>query len=145
MYDGHMTSLDARQLHPFRVAAESKDIDALLSTLAPDVVLHSPVTFAPYAGKETVGKLLRLVSEAFTDWRCIEEVHGPDGVTGFVFRTHLGDRELEGLDLLRLDADGLIVELTVMIRPLSGLIALAQAIGPKVGAAGLTTSTDATA
>jgi hypothetical protein len=53
-----------------------------------------------------------------------------------VFRTRVGDRELEGLDLLRLDADGLIAELSVMIRPLSGLIALAQAIGPKLDAGG---------
>lgn len=137
-----MTSTDGERPHPFRVAAASHDIDALLAILAPDVVLHSPVTFAPYAGKETVGRLLRLVSEALDGWRCVTEVQGPDGVTGFVFRARVGDRELEGLDLLRLDADGLIVELTVMIRPLSGLIALAQAIGPKVDAAGLTTATD---
>lgn len=140
-----MASLDGREVHPFRVAAESHDIDALVATLAPDVVLHSPVTFAPYAGKATVGALLRLVSEALDGWRCVKEVHSPDGVIGFVFGARVGDRELEGLDLLRLDADGLIAELTVMIRPLSGLIALAQAIGPKVAAAGLTTSTDASA
>ncbi len=141
MYAYHM-SLDNRQMHPFRAAAESRDIDALLDSLAPEVVLHSPVTFAPYAGKKTVGELLRLVSEAFDGWRCIEEVHGPDGVIGFVFHTRVGGRELEGLDLLRLDPDGLITDLTVMIRPLSGLIALAQAIGPKVDAAGLTTAKD---
>lgn len=135
-----MTSLDGRESHPFRVAAESHDIDALLATLAPDVVLHSPVTFAPYVGKQSVGALLRLVSEAFSGWRCVTEVHSADGVIGFVFRTRVGDRELEGLDLLRLDADGLIAELTVMIRPLSGLIALAQAIGPKVDATGLKTA-----
>ena len=132
--------INAREPHPFRVAAEGHDIDALLDTLAPDVVLHSPVTFAPYVGKETVGVLLRLVSEAFDGWTCVTEVQHPDGVIGFVFRTRVGDRELEGLDLLRLDPDGLIADLTVMIRPLSGLIALAQAIGPKVEAAGLKTS-----
>ncbi len=137
-----MASIDGRNSHPFRVAAENHDIDALLATLAPDVVLHSPVTFAPYTGKDTVGRLLRLVSETFDGWRCVTEVQNPDGVIAFVFRARVGDRELEGLDLLRLDADGLIAELTVMIRPLSGLIALAQAIGPKVDAAGLTTSTD---
>jgi hypothetical protein len=137
-----MMSADGREMHPFRVAAESHNIDALLGTLAPDVVLHSPVTFAPYAGKETVGQLLRLVSQAFEDWRCVKEVHGRGGEIGFVFRTRVEGRELEGLDLLRLDADGLIDDLTVMIRPLSGLIALAQAIGPKVDAAGLTTAKD---
>jgi hypothetical protein len=133
-------SVDDRAIHPFRVAAESHNIDALLDTLAPDVVLHSPVTFAPYTGKETVGQLLRLVSEAFDGWQFAQEVHGPDDVIGFVFRTRVQGRELEGLDLLRLDANGLIADLTVMIRPLSGLIALAQAIGPKLEAAGLTTS-----
>ena len=138
-------SVEGRERHPFRIAAETHDTDALVATLAPDVVLHSPVTFAPYAGRETVGGLLRLVAEAFDEWRCVQEVDGPDGVIGFMFRTRVGDRELEGLDLLRVGADGLIAELTVMIRPLSGLIALAQAIGPKVDAAGLTTSQDAPA
>jgi hypothetical protein len=133
---------EGRGLHPFRAAAEIHDIDALLATLAPEVILHSPVSFAPYAGKETVGTLLRLVSEAFDGWECITETHGPGGVIGFVFRTRVGDRELEGMDLLRFNADGLIADLTVMIRPLSGLIALAQAIGPGLDAAGLTTSTD---
>jgi hypothetical protein len=135
-------SIEGRELHPFRVAAESHDIDALLTTLAPEVVLHSPVTFAPYAGKQAVGMLLRLVSEAFDGWQCVTETHSSDGAIGFVFRTRVGDRELEGLDLLRFNADGLIADLTVMIRPLSGLIALAQAIGPGLDAAEVRTSTD---
>ncbi len=133
-------SIEPRTSHRFRIAAESRDINALLATLAPDVVLHSPVSFAPYIGKASVSTLLRLVSEAFDGWRCVTETHGADGVLGFVFRTRVGERELEGLDLLRLDSDGLIADLTVMIRPLSGLIALAQAIGPKLTAAGLTVS-----
>jgi hypothetical protein len=130
-------STEPRTPHPFRSAAESHDLEALVATLAPDVVLHSPVTFAPYTGKDSVAVLLRLVSEAFDGWRCVTETQGPDGVLGFVFRTRVGDRELEGLDLLRLDGDGLIADLTVMIRPLSGLVALAQAIGPQLDAAGL--------
>jgi hypothetical protein len=123
--------------HPFRAAAEAGDLEALVATLHPEVVLHSPVTFQPYVGRETVGAMLRLVSETFEGWRCTDELHSGDGIHEFVFRTRVGDRELQGIDLLRVDADGLVVDLTVMIRPLSGLIALAQAIGPKVEAAGL--------
>ena len=52
----------------------------------------------------------------------------------------MGDRELEGIDLLRIGADGLVADFTVIIRPLSGLVALAQAMGPKVEAAGLQTA-----
>jgi hypothetical protein len=138
-----MTSVDGASPHPFRAAAERDDIDALLSTLAPDVVLHSPVTFGPYVGKETVGGLLRVVSEALAGWRCVTEMQGSGAEIGFVFRAQVGDREIEGLDLLRLDGAGQIAELTVMCRPLSGLIALARTIGPKVEAAGLTSGTDA--
>lgn len=121
----------------FRSAVEAHDLDALAATLAPDVVLHSPVTFHPYAGRETVSALLRLLAETFEDFRYTDELHGADGTQTLVFRTRVGERELEGVDVLRFGNTGLIADLTALIRPLSGLVALAQAIGPKVEATGL--------
>jgi hypothetical protein len=91
-------------------------------------------------GRETVGGLLRLVFETFEDFRYTDEIAGTGGTEALIFRARVGDREVEGLDLLRLGDDGLIEDFTVMIRPLSGLIALAQALGPKVEAAGLKAS-----
>jgi hypothetical protein len=123
--------------HLFRAAAEARDLDALVELLAEDVVLHSPVTFRHYTGCETVGILLRLVADTFEDLHYTDQLEGPDDVHALVFRARVGDRELEGVDLLRLDADGLIADLTAIIRPLSGVAALAQAIAPKVQAAGL--------
>ena len=123
--------------HPFRAAVEAGDVDAALVTLAPDVIFHSPAVFHPYAGQETVGALLRLVFETFEDFRYTDELQGTDGTHALIFRARVGEREVEGLDLLRDDADGRVADFTVMIRPLSGLLALAQALGPKVEAAGL--------
>ena len=123
--------------HPFRAAVEARDIDAALATLADDVVFHSPAVFHPYAGRETVGALLRLVFETFEDFRYTDDLENADGTHALIFRARVGDKELEGLDLLRHHEDGRIADFTVMIRPLSGLIALAQALGPKVEAAGL--------
>ena len=40
---------------------------------------------------------------------------------------------VEGLDHLTLDADGLVTQLVVMVRPLSGLIALAEAMAERLG------------
>ena len=54
----------------------------------------------------------------------------------------IGGRELEGIDLLRFDEDGLIGDFTVMLRPISGLMPFAQAMGEKVAAAGLQTTRD---
>jgi hypothetical protein len=126
--------------HPFRAAIEAGDLDAMEATLAPQVVFHSPAVFKPYAGRETVGALIRLVAGTFEDFRYTDELQG-DGTHALVFRARVGDREVEGLDLLRTGDDGLIADFTVMIRPLSGLIALAQALGPKVEAAGLKSTT----
>jgi hypothetical protein len=124
-------------VHPFRAAVEARDIDAALATLADDVVFHSPAVFHPYESRETVGALLRLVFETFEDFRYTDQLDNPDGTHALIFRARVGEREVEGLDLVRDGADGRIADFTVMIRPLSGLVALAQALGPKVEAAGL--------
>jgi hypothetical protein len=123
----------------FRAGVEAHDIDAALATLHDDVTFHSPAVHKAYQGKEAVSALLRLVAETFEDLRYTDELAGggDDPVHGLVFRARVGDRELEGLDLLRIGPDGLIADLTVMIRPLSGLIALAQVLGPKLEAAGV--------
>jgi hypothetical protein len=123
----------------FRAAVAAGDIDAALATLSPDVVFHSPAVFHEYRGLETVGGLLRLVAETFEDFRYTDVLAGTADtpVHALVFRARVGERELEGMDLVRTGPDGLIEDFTVMIRPLSGLIALAQALGPKVEAAGL--------
>jgi hypothetical protein len=123
----------------FRTAVENADIEAALAALSPGVVFHSPAVFKPYSGKETVSALLRIVFETFEDFRYTDQLSGDADapVHALIFRARVGDRELEGMDLVRIGADGLIDDFTVMIRPLSGLVALAQTLGPKVEAAGL--------
>jgi limonene-1,2-epoxide hydrolase len=118
----------------FRAAVEAGDLDGLMAALAPDVVFHSPVTFSACAGTENVRRLLGIVLETFEDFRYTDELAG-DGTHILVFRTRVGDKEIEGLDLLRFGHDGLVEDFTVMVRPLSGAIALAQAVGPRLEAA----------
>jgi hypothetical protein len=118
---------------PFRTAVERRDIDAMAAALHSDVVFHSPAVFTPYEGREATIGLLRHVLEVFEDFRYLDELSG-DETHGLVFTARVGDRTVEGWDYLKLDADGLIIELTVMVRPLSGLIALAQAMGERLAA-----------
>jgi hypothetical protein len=117
----------------FRAAVERRDHDGMVAALAPGVVFHSPVTFRPFEGRDVVAVLLRAVSETFEDFRYTDEV-GDDRVRILVFRARVGDRDVEGIDLLRLDAAGLVEDFTVMVRPLSAAMALAQAMGEKLGA-----------
>ncbi len=116
-------------MHPFRTAIEARDIDAALALLSEDVVFHSPVVFAPYQGRQAVAPVLHAVSRVFEDFRYVREIGSPDGADHvLVFRTRVGDRELEGSDFLHVGADGLIDEFTVMVRPLSAALALAEAM-----------------
>jgi hypothetical protein len=116
-------------MHPFRNAVESHDIDRMVDLLAPGVVFNSPVVFHPYHGRETVSVLLRAVMGVFEDFRYESETASEDGHDhALVFRARVGDRELEGCDFLHSDDEGLIDRFTVMVRPLSGTLALAEAM-----------------
>jgi hypothetical protein len=123
----------------FRTAVERQDIEAARELLAPEIVFHSPVTFHPFLGRDTVMGLLSLVAQTFEDFRYTDEL-AMDGGHALIFKASVAGRELEGIDLLRFDEDGLIADFTVMLRPLSGLVPFAQIMGEKAAAAGVETT-----
>ncbi|QFG23335.1 nuclear transport factor 2 family protein [Actinomadura sp. WMMB 499] len=119
-------------MHPFRKAVEAADIDGAIALLADDVVFVSPVAHKPYAGKAITAAILRAVFRVFEDFRYVGEFDGADGrgrEHALLFKTRVGDRDLDGCDFIRHDEHGKIAELMVMVRPLSGANALAEAMG----------------
>jgi hypothetical protein len=125
-------------MHPFRAAVEAGDLDRVTALLADDVTFSSPAVFKPYSGRDTVAFILGAVFRVFEDFSYEREIGDPDAVGdhALVFRARVGDREVQGVDLLRTNEDGQIVDLTVMIRPLSGLQAVVEAMGRQLEAAG---------
>jgi hypothetical protein len=111
----------------FQAAVLAGDEDALAEALADDVVFRSPAVYKPYEGREATTLVLRAVSRVFEDFRYDDSFEGEDGDV-LLFSARVGDRELNGIDLLRFDDEGKVRELTVMIRPLSGLNALVEAM-----------------
>ena len=120
----------------FRSAVERGDMDAAIELLADDVVFRSPAVFKPYEGREAVATILRSIAQVLEDFRYTDELSG-DGVHVLIFEARAGDRELQGMDLIRPDGVGRIRELTVMLRPASGLMAAAERMGPLLVAAGV--------
>ena len=118
----------------FREAIERRDLDGMVATLADDVVLHSPVSFKPFQGREAVVQLFEILLRTFEDFRYTDDLPGEE-VHAMIFRARIGDREVEGLDLIRPGPDGRIADFTVMVRPLTGVVALAEAVGPQLAAA----------
>jgi hypothetical protein len=120
--------------HPFRAAVEAGDSEGAIALLAPDVVFRSPVVHRPYEGADAVAGLLRAVFEVFEDFRYVDELESAGGGHALIFEARVGDRQLQGMDLLYGDADGRIGRFTVMVRPLSGALALAEAMKARLAA-----------
>ncbi len=119
----------------FRRAAESKDFSAGAELFSPDVVFRSPAVFKPYEGIEALGMVLSNVVEVFEDFRYVDQVETGETAV-LVFEARVGDKDLQGVDVLRFGEDGLIKEMMVMVRPASGLMALGEEMGRRLAAAG---------
>jgi hypothetical protein len=125
---------------PFVAAIHARDGEAVRATLAEDVRFLSPVVFRPYEGRDVVGTILAEgAMKVFEDFEYVHRLEDPEErVATLIFRAKAGGRDVDGLDLMRFDDEGLISELKVMVRPLSGLNALAAAMGERFEALGLT-------
>lgn len=118
--------------HPFGIAIEAGDEEAALATIADNVVFHSPAVYRAYQRKATVEALLRAVATVFENFRYTNEWR--DGATTILFfEANVGDRDLQGIDILKENEAGQIEDFTVMIRPLSALQAVAQAMQARFG------------
>src|SRR6187549_2855811 len=100
----------------FRAAAESKDFSRFEEIFAEDVTFRSPAVFKPYEGRDAVAMILTAVSQVFEDFRYTDVAETGD-VAAFAFSANVGDRELDGIDLLRFDGEGKVREMAVYIRP----------------------------
>ena len=112
----------------FREAVEAWDFDAATELLADDVVFTSPVSFKPYLGKPITAALLRGVSRVFTDFHYLREINDAPH-SALVVEAKVGDVTVNGCDFITVNDNGLISELTVMVRPLKAAQALADAMG----------------
>lgn len=120
----------------FRAAVEANDPDAMVAALADDVVFTSPAVFKPYTGKPLVGSLLRCVMKIFSEFRYTAELTDGDQAA-LVFETKVGDKLVQGIDLGRVNADDKVTHLTVFIRPMSALAAVAEAMQREIANAGI--------
>lgn len=108
----------------FRRAVETGDVDAAVALFSPDVVFHSPVVHRPYVGREPLRAILTAVTTVFEGFRYTAS-YGADGGHVLVFTARVGDRDIEGVDILR-ETGGVLTELTVMVRPYSAATALRE-------------------
>jgi len=106
----------------------------MTETLREDVVLHSPILFRGFEGRDVVGQVLTHVAATLEDLTYVDELAGESSVC-LRFKAKVGERELEGIDFLELDEDGRVRELTVFMRPLSAITAFNEQMKRRLEAA----------
>ncbi len=110
------------------------ELGGLPALLHPDATFRSPMAFKPYASAKAVNLILTTVFGVFEDFVYHRELASDDGLSAVLeFSARVGDKQLKGIDLIRVDAEGRITDFEVMIRPLSGLQALGEQMGQRIG------------
>lgn len=111
----------------------AKDLRQLPELLHPQAVFRSPMAHTPYPGAPMVNLILNTVLQVFQDFVYHRELASADGLSVVLeFSAKVGERELKGIDMIRFDESGKIVEFEVMVRPMSGLAALGEEMGRRL-------------
>lgn len=108
-----------------------KDLDALTAILADDITMGAPPYWSKLDGKDLVAHLLGIIITTIEDFTYHRQwVAGAE--VALEFQGHVGEHQLQGIDLITLDDAGQIRNLDVLIRPINALLALRDIVAPKM-------------
>lgn len=111
-----------------------RDLRQLPSIVEASAVFRSPMAYKAYESAQAVVLVLNTVIKVFEDFTYHREFAGEDGLNVVLeFSATVGGKQLKGVDMIRFNEDGKIVEFEVMIRPMSGLQALGEEMGKRIG------------
>lgn len=133
MQEGQLSAQARETLDAWHRILERNAMEELDPLLADGIVFRSPVAHAPYPGRAAIKLVLKNVNQVFENFqyhRSFVSVCGSSVV--LEFSAEVSGKSLKGIDLLRFDEQGKILEFEVMVRPLSGLQALAAAMGKRM-------------
>jgi hypothetical protein len=120
----------------FRRAVEARELERVGELLAEDVVLHSPIAFKPYQGREMVATIINLVAGILEDFTFQREIGAETNDDhALIFGARVGDLSIQGCDFIHTNPDGLIDELTVMLRPLRAVHSFEEQMRARFAAA----------
>ncbi len=119
----------------WRDAVEGGDAEKIYPLLSNEMTFYSPVLFKPSTDRAYIDAILRFVDETLSDFEYIESYQQPQGAA-MMFRAKVGDLTVEGVDFFKLNEEGKVTELKVMLRPLNAVMTLAETM--KAHFAGMT-------
>lgn len=110
---------------------ETQDAAILSELLAENVQFHSPFVWKPKDGKKITTVILTTVTQVFKEFRYVREILDENN-WALEFEAKIGDLTLRGVDLIRINEDGQIIDFEVMIRPANALQALGMEMSKRL-------------
>lgn len=127
-----MTSAGLDTVGEWQRAGQARDLEAAVACLAEEVVVISPLTAQfRFEGRAQVAEMLRAAFAVIDSINYHTTVGDADTRALFYFG-RCGGQDFEEAQLVRLNTEGLIAELTFFGRPLPGLTAVMARIGPEM-------------
>ena len=119
-------------MHAFRRAVEAREFERIGELFAEHAVLNSPIAFRPYQGRKMVAKIINIVASILENFAFQREIGAEtDDNHALMFGARVGNLSVQGCDFLHTDTDGLIDEITVMLRPLKAVHAFEEQMKAK--------------
>ncbi|WP_314957616.1 nuclear transport factor 2 family protein [Bradyrhizobium cosmicum] len=126
----------AASLEKWHAMIAGKDLGDLPSITHPEVVFHMPTAINPYHGIEPLVLTMSNAVQIFEEFSYHRQAATADGRNVVLeFSAKVGGKMAKGVDFIRFDGAGKIVELEVMMRPLSGAQALATEMAKRISGA----------
>lgn len=123
----------AASLEKWHAMVAESNLAELPSILHPKAVFRSPMAHTPYPSAQAVQLILGTVVKVFEDFTYHREFADSDGHSVVLeFSAKVNGKELKGIDMVRFDDEGKIVDFEVMVRPMSGLQALGDEMGKRL-------------
>ncbi|MHC8395437.1 nuclear transport factor 2 family protein [Pseudomonas sp. LB3P93] len=124
----------AKSLNQWHDMILKGNLSALPELLDPQALFRSPMAHKPYPGAPVVSMILNTVIKVFEDFTYHRELSTADGLSVVLeFSAKVSGKELKGIDMIRFNEQGKIVEFEVMVRPFSALQALGEQMGQRLG------------
>jgi orotidine-5'-phosphate decarboxylase len=125
----------AASLAKWRDMVARRDMSALAEIVHPEATFRSPMAFKPYHTAQAVTLILSTVMNVFEDFAYHRQFVSESGRSVVLeFSARVGERSLKGVDIIAFDADGLIADFEVMVRPFNAMQALGQEMGARLAA-----------
>lgn len=124
----------ARSLDAWHDMIARRDLGELESIVHPDAVFRSPMAINAYRPRPALLLALNTVITIFEDFSYHRQLASADGLSVVLeFSARVDGKQIKGIDLIRFDEAGLIVDFEVMVRPLNGLQELGARMGAQLG------------